>query len=68
MTPSQQVSRILSEMSGQDAIMAIDNLLTPVFYSEPEKPSDEEKVIVYIEELERELRNSDNLKTSRRIL
>jgi len=37
--------------------MAIDNLLTPVFYSEPEKPSDEEKVIVYIEELEREVNN-----------
>ncbi len=37
--------------------MAIDNLLSQIFYSEPEKLSDEEKVIVYIEELEREVNN-----------
>jgi Domain of unknown function (DUF4375) len=54
---SKQVSQILREMSGQDAIMAIDNLLAPIFYSEPEKLSDEEKVIVYIGELEREVNN-----------
>ena len=57
MASSKQVRQILDEMSGQDAIMAIDNLLSPIFYSEPEKLSDEEKTIVYIEELEREINN-----------
>lgn len=57
MSNSKQVSQILGKSSGQDAIIAIDNLLSPIFYSQPEKLSDEEKVIVYIEELEREVNN-----------
>ncbi len=52
-----KVKNILKEMSGEKAIMAIDNLLTPIFYSEPDELSKEEKVIVYIEELEREINN-----------
>src|SRR5687767_8536835 len=51
------VKQVLSKMSGQDAIMAIDDLLSPIFYSEPESLSEEEKVIVYVEELEREVNN-----------
>ena len=57
MAGSTKVSQIISQISGQDAIMTIDNLLTPIFYSEPEKLSGEEKAIVYIEELEREVNN-----------
>ena len=52
-----KVKQILKKMSGNKAIMAIDNLLSPIFYSKPEKLSDEEKTIVYIEELEREVNN-----------
>ncbi|OQA19787.1 MAG: hypothetical protein BWY63_01649 [Chloroflexi bacterium ADurb.Bin360] len=54
---ASKVKKILKEASGQDAIMAIDNLLSPVFYSNPEKLSEEERNIVYIEELEREVNN-----------
>jgi len=52
-----KVKKILEEMQGEKAIIALDNLLSPIFYSEPEKLSKEEKVIVYIEELEREVNN-----------
>jgi hypothetical protein len=57
MRSSENVKQILSEMSGQNAITAIDDLLTPIFYSRPESISEEEKVLVYIEELEREVNN-----------
>ena len=54
---SGKVKQILNQLSGQKAIMAIDNLLSSIFYSKPEKLSEEEKAIVYIEELEREVNN-----------
>jgi hypothetical protein len=52
-----KVKQILSEESGQKAIMAIDDLLSQIFYSDPETLSEEEKDIVYIEELEKEINN-----------
>jgi hypothetical protein len=52
-----QVASILKEKEGQDAIIEIDDLLLPIFYSKPNDLSDSEKVIVYIEELEREVNN-----------
>jgi hypothetical protein len=52
-----KVEAILKKQSGQDAIIAIDNLLTPLFYSNPDKLSLPEKNIVYVEELEREINN-----------
>jgi hypothetical protein len=51
------VSDILTQKSGRDAIIDIDNLLSPIFYSKPETLTEEEKVIVFIEELEREINN-----------
>jgi hypothetical protein len=53
----KKVESILKNKSGQKAIIEIDNLLTPIFYSKPVKLSDCEKNIVYIEELEREVNN-----------
>jgi hypothetical protein len=49
------VPDILNQKDGQDAIIDIDNLLSPIFYSKPEMLSEEEKIIVFIEELEREM-------------
>lgn len=54
---TRRVKKILKDKSGEKAIMAIDNLLTPIFYSHPDKLTEEEKTIVYIEELEREVNN-----------
>jgi hypothetical protein len=54
---NRKVQDILKKQAGEKAIMAIDNLLTPIFYSNPQKLTEEEKVIVYIEELEREVNN-----------
>jgi hypothetical protein len=54
---SGKVKKILKELSGEKAIIAIDNLLSPIFYSKPEKLSEEERNIIYIEELEREVNN-----------
>ena len=54
---SRKVKKILKEQAGEKAIMAIDNLLTPIFYSAPEKLSEEEQTIVFIEALEREINN-----------
>lgn len=53
----RKVKKILDEQAGEKAIMAIDMLLTPIYYSKPDKLSDEEKTIVYIEALEREINN-----------
>jgi hypothetical protein len=49
--------KILENKSGQDAIIEIDDLLTSVFYDTPDKLTECEKNIVYIEELEREVNN-----------
>lgn len=51
------VSDILNQKTSQDALIDIDNLLSPIFYSKPEILTEEEKVIVFIEELEREINN-----------
>ena len=52
-----KVKNILKNKNGQDAIIEIDNLLSPIFYSNPEKLSSKEQQIVLIEELEREINN-----------
>jgi hypothetical protein len=54
---TKKTEKILENKSGQDAIIEIDNLLTPVFYGAPDKLTECEKNIVYIEELEREINN-----------
>ena len=54
---THKTKQILEEMSGEKAIMALDNLLTPIFYKSPNKLTEQEKMIVYIEELEREVNN-----------
>ncbi|MCA9955580.1 MAG: DMP19 family protein [Ardenticatenaceae bacterium] len=54
---SKKVKKILKEQSGEKAIIEIDSLLTPIFHSAPEKLSNEEKTIVFIEALEREINN-----------
>ncbi len=51
------VSEILKEKSGQDAIIAINNLLSTIFDKKPKTLTDQEKVIVLIEEFEREINN-----------
>jgi hypothetical protein len=53
----KKTEKILINKNGQDAIIDIDNLLSPVFYKNPEKLTSCEKNIVYIEELEREINN-----------
>jgi len=57
MSLTKKVKKILKNKSGEEAIMAIDNLLKPIFYSHPDKLTEEEKTVVYIEELEREVNN-----------
>jgi len=52
-----KVETILKSKTGQDAIMAVDNLLTPIFYKKPKSLTQSERNIVYIEELEREVNN-----------
>lgn len=52
-----KVEGILNNKTGQDAIIDIDNLLTPIFYKKPGKLSLPERNICYIEELEREVNN-----------
>jgi len=51
----KKVEKILKGKNGQDALIEIDNLLTPIFYETPEELTPQEKNIVYIEELEREV-------------
>jgi hypothetical protein len=53
----KKTEKILKNKNGQDAIIAIDNLLSPIFYKNPEKLTLYEKNIVYIEELERAVNN-----------
>ncbi|MBN1216196.1 MAG: DMP19 family protein [Candidatus Lokiarchaeota archaeon] len=53
----KKVKKILENQIGQDAIIEIDNLLTPIFYQNPNKLSLPEKNIAIIEELEREINN-----------
>ena len=52
-----KVEAILKKKTGQDAIMEIDELLTPVFFKNPERLTQPEKNIVYIEQLEHEVNN-----------
>jgi hypothetical protein len=52
-----KVEAILKKKTGQDAIIEIDNLLSPVFYKKPQNLSMPEKNICYIEDLEREVNN-----------
>ena len=49
------IENILKTNNGQDAIIEIDNLLSPIFYKNPNILSVPEKNIVLIEELEREI-------------
>jgi hypothetical protein len=49
--------KIIENKEGQDAIIEIDNLLSPIFYKNPEKLTLAEKNFVYIEDLEREVNN-----------
>jgi adenosylmethionine-8-amino-7-oxononanoate aminotransferase len=53
----KKIVKILKVKSGQDAIIEIDNILSKIFYSNPDKLTNSEKNIVYIEELEREINN-----------
>jgi hypothetical protein len=52
-----KVEAILKKKTGQDAIIEIDNLLSPVFYKKPQSLSVPERNICYIEDLEREVNN-----------
>lgn len=52
---SHKVKRILKHADNVKAIIQIDRLLTPLYRQQPEQLSAEEKNIVYIEELEREV-------------
>ena len=56
---TKRIKKILRDKSGEEAIMAIDNLLTPIFCSHPDKLTEEEKMIVYIEELYTNRRKSN---------
>ncbi len=53
----KKVEKVLKAKSGENAIIDIDNILTPIFYKNPGKLSEAEKNIVVIEELEREVNN-----------
>jgi hypothetical protein len=57
MFSSKKTEKILKNKDGQEAIIEIDNLLSPIFYENPEKLTLCEKDIVYIEEFEREVNN-----------
>jgi hypothetical protein len=52
-----KVEKIIKNKNGQEAIIEIDKLLTPIFYKNPEKLTLSEKNIVYIGELENEVNN-----------
>jgi hypothetical protein len=53
----KKAENIIKNRNGQDAIIEIDNLLTPIFYKNSEKLTLCERNIVYIEGLEREVNN-----------
>jgi hypothetical protein len=57
MSFDKKTEEILKNKSGQDAIIEMDDLLSPIFYDNPDKLTKCEKNIVYIEELEREINN-----------
>ena len=52
-----KIEKILKTETGQAAIMKIDEILSKEFYTDPSKLSEQEKNIVYIEEMEREVNN-----------
>ena len=54
---NKRIEKIIKTKNVQEAIIDIDNLLSPIFYKNPEKLSFSEKNIVYIMELEREVNN-----------
>jgi len=39
---SHKTNQIMKKMSGEKANMALDNLLSPIFYTNPEKLSEQE--------------------------
>lgn len=51
------IAEILRDNDGEDAIMEIDELLSDVFYSNPDDLTFEERNFIYIENLEREVNN-----------
>ena len=51
------IANILVDKTGQSAIMEVDNLLSPLFYKNPNLLTRSEKNIVLIEDLEREINN-----------
>jgi hypothetical protein len=57
MFSEKKIEKIIKNKSGQEVIIEIDNLLSPIFYKNPDKLTLSEKNIVYIEELEREINN-----------
>ena len=52
-----QIRKILDSKTSQSAIMELDKILRPIFYSEPGELSREEMNIVYLELLEMEVNN-----------
>jgi hypothetical protein len=53
----RKIEEILNKKTGQDAIIEIDDILSQIFYSNPDVLTQCEKNIVFIEELEREVNN-----------
>ncbi|MCL1865263.1 MAG: DMP19 family protein [Spirochaetes bacterium] len=53
----KKTEKIIKNKDGSEAIIEIDNLLSPIFYKNHEKLTLSEKIFVYIEELEREVNN-----------
>ncbi len=55
MLKSTKVENILKTKEGQDAIIAIEEILFPIYDASPEKLSDEERNFILIEELEQQV-------------
>jgi hypothetical protein len=53
----RKIEKILNKQTGQDAIIEIDDILSQIFYTDPDVLTQCEKNIVFIEELEREVNN-----------
>ena len=62
MVLERKIEKILKTKTGQDAIMEIDEILSPIYYENPNLLSKPEKIIAIIEELEREV-NSGGFKS-----